>query len=185
MQSTCSQSARDLPALPDFIDRPSRWLHSGYVPFTIGEVTAWIYVRADLPIDPSDEAANHTAIDERFRSEGVRILLVQCSKTFQTFLPITPAQWEADLRHSPCPETLLRLWQTVLGVFSYYVGDKKLPPGAATDYFWLIIGFCNGGAEAALRERHLRSLKPDRVRRVVDEMERYFARPCPAVAPRT
>ena len=88
----------------------------------------------------------------------------------------------ADLRRSPCPETLLRLWQTVLGVFNYYVGDKQLPPGAAADYFWIVIDFCNGGAEAALRNRRLLALQRGRVRRVFDEMERYFARPCPAGA---
>ena len=111
-----------------------------------------------------------------FRNEHTQGLLAQFAEAFVTFLPITAAQWELDLRQSPCPETLLRLWESVLGVYHYYVRGKKLPAGAATDYYWVIVDFCNSGSDGILRHQRLRSLKPTRVERVVAELERWFNR---------
>ena len=72
------------------------------------------------------------------------------------------------------PETLLKIWESALGVYSYYTEGKKLPAGAAVDYFWLIVDFCNTGGADFLRYSRLRALKPARVTRVIGELGRWF-----------
>ena len=174
--TTTSIEPSPASTIPDSLDRPSRWLRSGYVPFILGHVTAWIHVHADQPIDPSEGPTDPAEVGDLFRKEDTRTLLTQLSETFQPFLPITPVQWAMDLRQSPCPETFLRLWETVRSIFMYYTAGKKLPPGAATDYFWLILDFCNTGAADFVGTWRLRSLKPARVTRVIAELERWFQR---------
>ena len=160
----------------DSLDRPSRWLRAGFVRYEHAHGWAWISARADQPINPTWEPLSPEALEAWLRHGGTQALLQRLAAIFAEFLPITAAQWEQDLRQSPYPETLLRLWLAVLGVYDYYVTGKKHPRGAAIDYFWIIINFCNGMSEKELLNFPRRSLQPGRVRGVIDEMERWFSK---------
>lgn len=64
----------------------------------------------------------------------------------------------------------------MLDVYDYYTAAKKLPTGAADDYFSLVLDFCNDPSSDLLHEHRLRALKPSRAERVVAEMARWFDR---------
>ena len=162
-------------SLPYF-DRPSSWLRSGFVRYEHRRGWTWSYVQADRPIQPWDQSLDTLQVDALFSHGKTRAFLVRLTDTFEVFLPITAAEWELDLRQSPYPETLLRLWEAVLGVYTYYVVGKKLPVGATTDYLLLILDFSNTGAADFLSTYQLRSLTPARVTRVIGELGRWFRR---------
>ena len=156
--------------------RPSGWLRAGFVRYEHTRGWAWIYVRADRPIEPVDPFLIAPKLVEVSDDEHTRSPFTCLAGTFALFLPITAAQWESSIKQSPCPETLLRLWETVLGVYQYYVTDKKLPAGTAADYFWLILDFCSGDSEDILRHWQLQALNSTRAKRVCAELGRWFRR---------
>ena len=166
---------RPEPSL-SYFDRPSSWLRAGFVRYEHRRGWAWIHVQADRPVQPWDQPLDALQLDALFSDEKTRALLARLADTFEVFLPITAAEWELDLRQSPWPETLLRLWEAVLGVYTYYVVGKKLPAGATADYFQLILDFCNTGAADFPGNYRLRSLTPARVTKVIGELWRWFRR---------
>ena len=153
---------------------PSVWLRRGYAWAVNGQGAGWVYTPAYRPIEGPDDPFWTYWNEDLFARREIQDLIALFAVTFGRFIELTSEGWQADIRDSPSPPTLLRVWRTVLGVFNYYVGGKKLPPGGAGDYFWIILDYCNGGTEAVLRARHLQVLKPDRVKRVAAELERYF-----------
>ena len=178
--TTCESSedaSPDAVTPPNLFEQPSWWLRAGFVRYGDDEGWAWIRVLADQPIKFCVQPADGAELQEpTFCHPGGRALFGHLAETFALFFPITAEQWELDLRRSPQPGTLLRLWEAVLGVYRHYTADKKLPSGAAVDYFWVILDFCNGGADYALQPRQRCALKLGRIERVIAELDRWFRR---------
>ena len=153
--------------------KPAGLLACGYIHITLGDTTDWVFVSASHA--PDDGATTVLAVDNYFRAPEVQAALTRLAVTFQEFFAMTPAEWEADLRHAFEPVTVLQLWNTVADVFDYYTLGKKLPHGARADYLGLILRFFNHPGDC-LDGVILNVLTASRASRVIAEMGRFFQR---------
>ena len=159
---------------------PSQWLTAGYVPkqFADGS-TGWQKLAAHEVAEVYGHWATAEEIATFYRRPSSRWLLKRLSITFEPFFPLSSKEWEVDLRRSHNPITHLYLWKTVADVYDYFTKDKQFSLRARREYLDTLWLFFNHGPEVAgyeSRQSSLHSLTLGRVRRVVDELERYFQR---------
>ena len=154
--------------------KPAGLLASGYIHITLGDITEWVFVSASHA--PDDGVATVLAdLENHFRAPEVQALLARLVVTFKEFFAMTPAEWEADLRHACEPATVLQLWNTVADVFDYYTQGKKLPRGARADYLRLILRYFNHPGNC-LDGVTFNVLTAGRASRVAAEIGRFFQR---------
>ena len=167
---------------------PSDWLRTGYAPVTFPDgSTGWERLNAYQVCAAYGRTANPDEIAAFYAGSAAQELFKRLALTFGQFFPLNAGQWEADLCGTPNPITHLYLWQTTADVFTYYMTGKRsqqrkvLSPQARQEYLntlWLYLH--HGQTAAACQERHLRALKPERIKNVAGELERYFARRTPS-----
>ena len=166
-------STGSLPT-PSVWVRPASLLTSGYVITALGDITEWAFVSV-YDASEGNAATLPNEVDQPFRAPEVQTLLARLAATFDEFFHMTVAEWEADLRNTARPVTVLQLWNTVADVFDYYTRGKKLRRGARADYLRLILRFSNHPG-TCLDGVTFNALTPGRAKRVVAEMEHFFQR---------